>query len=52
MIFILLHFYKSVSNIERASTLNGLALSISLVIDKLEVIHYLFYCNFFVYTNR
>ena len=38
MIFILLHFYKSVSNIERASTLNGLALSISLVIDKLEVV--------------
>ncbi len=38
MIFILLHFYKSVSNIERASTLNGLALSISLVIDKLEFV--------------
>ena len=38
MIFILLHFYKSVSNIERASTLNGLALSISLVIDNMEVV--------------
>ena len=46
MIFILPHFYKSVSNIERASTLNGLALSISLVIDILEFVN-LFDCSIY-----